>query len=72
MNGAEDAELGSKTSSTFRSTENSSASVDMAEDAEVAEGDGGDDKTVKQSPSKKPNVPTRYFTSLHFEKMSFL
>ena len=60
----EDAEVGSGTSFIIRSAENLSASVDMAEDAEVGEGEGGDDKTVKRSPSKKPNVPTGYFTSL--------
>ena len=49
MDGAEDAEVGSGTSSTTRSAENSSASVDMAEDAEVGgNGDGGDDKTVEK------------------------
>ena len=61
---AEDAEVGSGTSSTTRSAENSSASVDMAEDAEVGESDGGDDETVEKSPSKKPNVPIGYLTSL--------
>ena len=37
MDGAEDAKVGSGTSSTTRSAENSSASVDMAEDVEVGE-----------------------------------
>ena len=64
MNGAEDAEVGSRTSSTTRLVENLSALVDMVEDAEVGEGDDGDDEMVKQSPSKKPNVPTGYLTSL--------
>ena len=64
MNGAEDAELGSGTSSTTKSAENLSASVDMAEDAKVGEGNGGDDKTVKRSPSKMPNVLIGYLTSL--------
>ena len=68
---AEDAEVGSGTSSTTRSAENSSALVDMAEDAEVSEGDGGGDETVKQLPSKKLNIPTGYFTSLRSKKMSF-
>ena len=46
---AEDAEVGSGTSSTTRSAENSSASVDMAENAEVGgNGDGGDDETVEK------------------------
>ena len=44
---AEDAEVGSGTSSTTRSVKNLSASVDMARDAEVGEGNGGDNKTVK-------------------------
>ena len=68
---AEDAEVGSGTSSITRSAKNSSASVNMAEDAEVGENDGGDNEMVKQSPSKKPNVPTGYFTFLHSKKMSF-
>ena len=61
---AENAEVGSGTSSITRSAKNSSASVDMAEDAEVDECDGGDDETVKRSPSKKLNVPIGYLTSL--------
>ena len=62
---AEDAEVGRRTSSTTRSAKNLSASVDMAEDAEVGEGDGGDDETVKRSPlSKKLNGPIGYLTSL--------
>ena len=55
---AEDAEVGNGTSSTTRSAENSLASMDMAEDAKVGKGDGGNDETVKQSPSKKPSVRT--------------
>ena len=55
---ADDAEVGSRTSSTIRSAENLSASIDMAEDAEVGGGNSGDDKTVKRSSSKKPNIPT--------------
>ena len=55
---AEDAEVGSGTSSTTKSAENLSASVDMAEDAEVGgNGDSGNDETVERSPlSKKSNV----------------
>ena len=50
-----------------RSAKNSP--LDMAEDAEIGEGDGGDNEMIKKSPlSKKPNIPTRYFTSLRFEK----
>ena len=46
---AEDAEVGSGTSSTTRSAENLSASADMAEDAEVVgNGDGHNDKTVEK------------------------
>ena len=60
---AEDAEVGSGISSTTRSAENSPS--DMAEDAEVGgNGNGGDDETVERSPSKKPNVPIGYLTSL--------
>ena len=62
MDRAEDAEVDSGTSSTIRSAENLSVLVDMAEDAEVGEGDGGDDKTVKRSPFKKPNVPIGYLS----------
>ena len=47
---AEDAEIGSGTSSTIRSAKNSSVLVDMAEDAEVGEGDIDDDVTVKRLP----------------------
>ena len=61
---AEDTKVGGGTSSTTRSAKNFLASVDMAEDAEVGEGDDGDDETVERSPSKKPNVPTGYLTSL--------
>ena len=40
----------------------------MAEDAEIGgNGDGGDDETVKRSPSKKSSGPTGYLTSLHSE-----
>ena len=67
----EDAKVGSGTVSTTRSAKNSSASVNMADDVEVGKGNGGDDETVEQSSSKKPNVPTRYFTSLCSKKMSF-
>ena len=68
---AEDADVGSGTNSTTRSAKNLSALVDMAEDAEVGESDGGDDETVKQSPSNKPNVSTGYLTSQRSKKMSF-
>ena len=47
MDRAEDAKVGSGTSSTTRSAENLSASVDMTEDSEVGESDGGVDETVK-------------------------
>ena len=46
---AEDAEVGSATSSTTRLAKNSSASVDIAEDAEVGgNGDSADDETVEK------------------------
>ena len=49
MDRAENAEVGNGTSSITRSASNSSASVDMAKDAEVGgNGDGGDDETVKK------------------------
>ena len=61
---AEDAEVGSGTSSTSRSAENLPS--DMADDAEVGDnGDDVDDKTVKRSPPKKSNVPMGYLTPLH-------
>ena len=66
---AEDAEVDSGTSSTTRSPKNLSMSVDMAEDAEVGEGDEDDDEMVKRSLlSKKPKVPTGYLTSLRSGK----
>ena len=71
MDGAEDAEIGSGTSSTIRSAKNLSPSVDMAEDAEVGEGNGGDNEMVERSPFKKPNISTGYLTFLHSKKMSF-
>ena len=55
---AEDTEVGSKTSFTTRSANDLSASMDMAEDAEVGKGDGGDDEMVERAPSKKPNILT--------------
>ena len=46
---AEHAEVGSGTSFTTKLAKNLSASVDMAEDAEVGgNGDGGDDETVEK------------------------
>ena len=71
MDRAEDAEVGSGTSSTIGSAKNSSALVDMAEDVEVGKSDGNADEIVKQPFSKKSNVSTGYFTSLCFKKMSF-
>ena len=57
----EDTELGSKTSSMTRLAKNSSLLVDIAEDVEVGEDNGGDDETVERSLLfKKPNVPTGY------------
>ena len=60
----QDAEVSSGMSFATRSAENFSASVNMTDDAEFGEGDGGDDKTVKRASSKKPNIPMRYLTSL--------
>ena len=58
MDGAEDAEVGSGTSSTTRSAENLLS--DMAEDAEVGgNSDGDDDEIVKRSPPSK-NVKRIY------------
>ena len=69
MDRAEDIEVGSKTSSTTRSAKNLLVSVDMAEGAEVGEGDGGDGKTVKRLPfSKKLSGPIRNHTFLRFGK----
>ena len=66
---AEDAEVGSGTSSTTKSAKNLSASMDMTEDTEVDKSDADDDKTVKRSTlSEKPNVPTGYLTTLHSKK----
>ena len=72
IDGAEDAEVRSGTSSTTKLAKNSPS--DMAEDVEVGgNGDGGDDKMVKKSPlSKKPNKPAGYLISLHSRKDEFL
>ena len=54
---AENAEVGSKTSSTTRSAKN--LLLDIAENAEVgSNGHGNDNETVKKSPFKKLNGPT--------------
>ena len=65
---ADDAEVGSGTSSTTRSVKQLSASVDMMEDAEFCEGNSGDDEIVKRLPFKKSSRSTGYFISLHSEK----
>ena len=64
---AEDAEVGSGTSSTTRSAKNLPSN--MAENAEVGGNDNGsDDKTIKKSfLSKKLNGPLEYLTSLRFD-----
>ena len=59
-----DAEIGSGTSFTTRLTKNFLASVNMGEDAEVGESDGGDDKIIKRLLFKKLSGLTRYITSL--------
>ena len=65
---AEDAKADSGTSSTTKSGENLSASVEMTEDAKFGKGDGDDDKTVKRSTlSMKPNGRMGYLTSLQFD-----
>ena len=63
MDGAKDTKDGSKTSFTTRLAKNSP--LNITEDIEVGgNGDNGDNETVKRSPlSKKPNIPTKYFTS---------
>ena len=66
---ADNAEVGSGTSSITGSAKNLSASMDMAVDAEVDGGESGDDETVERAPFfKKLNVSIRYFTSLHSKK----
>ena len=68
----EDAKVGSGISSTIRSAENSSISVDMAENAEVGEGDVSDNKMVKKSPLfKKLSELTGYFIFYAPEKDEF-
>ena len=63
---AEDAEIGSGTSSITRSAENLPS--DMAEDAEVGGNSNGDnDETVKRSFFRKLSRPTEYLTSLYSE-----
>ena len=63
MDGAEDAEVESETSSTTRSAKN--LPLDMAEDAEIdGNGNGGDDETVKRLPFRKLSGPTEYLISL--------
>ena len=72
MDGAEDAEVGSKTSSTTKSAKNLSPSVDMAKNTKFVEDNGGDNKTIKRLPfSKKLNLPTGYLTTLHSKKSTW-
>ena len=69
----EDIEFGIRMSSTTRPAKNLPASMNMAENAEVGEGCGGDDEMVKKPPSKKLSGLMRYLTSLRSrKKMSFL
>ena len=43
--------------------------MDIVKNAKVGEDNVDDNEIAKRSPvSKKPNIPTRYFTSLHSEK----
>ena len=68
---AEDAEVGSKTSSTTRSAKN--LPLDIAEDAELGgNGDSGDDKLVKRSTSRKLSGLTGYLISLRSDADSIL
>ena len=68
---AEDAEVGSETSSTTRSAKNLPS--DMAKDAEVGgNGDGGDNETDKRLPSRKSSRLMRYFISLRSNADSVL
>ena len=64
----ENAKVGSRISSTPKSTRN--LLLDITEDAEIGgNGDDNDDKTVQSSLFyKKSNVYTRYLISLHFKK----
>ena len=64
IDGTEDADVGSGTSSITRSAKNLPSN--MAEHAKVGgNSDGGDDETVEKSPlSKKLNRLMEYFTSL--------
>ena len=62
---AKDAEVRSWTSLITRSANNLLASVDMAEDVKVGEGDSGNYETIKRLLfSKKLSKPIGYFTSL--------
>ena len=65
----ENAEIGSETSPITKSAKNLSVLVDMAEDAKVDKGDGGNDKTIKRSPlSKKLNILIGCLIFLYFRK----
>ena len=65
----ENVEFASGTSSTTRLAKNLSASVDMAEDAEIGKSDDGNDKTVKRLPFfKKLNILIGYLTFLYPKK----
>ena len=68
MDGAEEPEVGSETSSTTRLAKNLPSN--MAENIKVgSNGDNGDDEIVKRSPfSKKPNVFTEYSTFPQYKK----
>ena len=66
MDKAEDAEVGSGTSSKTRSAENLWALIDRAEDAEIGEGDNGNNEMVKRSPfCKKLSGLIKYLTFLY-------
>ena len=61
----EDAKVGNKMSSITKLAKNLSASVNMAENAEVNKSDCSDDKTVERSPSKNSSRSMGYFISLY-------
>ena len=68
---AENAEVRSGISFTTKSAKN--LSLDMAEDAKVGgNSDGGDNETVKKSPSKKSSGPMAYLISLRSDADSSL
>ena len=68
MDGAEDAEVGSRTSSTTRLAKNLSASMDIAEDAKVGENDSGNNKMVKNHLFPKSQMDLQGILPLYIPK----